>query len=303
MDRNWLRIVILSLIAILLPCAATAETPTSILLVVAHPDDEYYFAATVYRMSVQLNAQVDEVIITDGEGGYRYSTLAEPLYGMSLTSETVGRKELPAIRRKESLQAGRILGIRSHIFLNQKDQNFTTDEEDGIRHGWNTAAITAKIRTQIKKERYRFVFCILPRASTHGHHQAAAALASVAIHGLPAEMRPVLIGFDTDKADFVPADKLHSPSQWSTHYAYAFDRTRHFGFNNALSYQIVVNWMIAAHKSQGLLQTMCNRDPTEYFWIDTASALRATVIARTLFTALAAEPIQTQTFQQTQARN
>jgi hypothetical protein len=47
------------------------------LIVVAHPDDDYYFAATVYRMAVQLHGQVDELIITNGEGGFRYSILAE----------------------------------------------------------------------------------------------------------------------------------------------------------------------------------------------------------------------------------
>jgi len=31
-----------------------AQPPGKTLLVVAHPDDEYYFAATVYRMAVQL---------------------------------------------------------------------------------------------------------------------------------------------------------------------------------------------------------------------------------------------------------
>jgi len=64
---------------------ALAQTPGKTLLVVAHPDDEYYFAATVYRMAVQLGGRVDELIITNGEGGYRYSTLAEPFYKKSLT--------------------------------------------------------------------------------------------------------------------------------------------------------------------------------------------------------------------------
>src|SRR4051794_33829972 len=103
-----LRLVVVFLSGLLLPILGRAEALTKILLVVAHPDDEYYFAATVYKMAVQRDAQVDELIITDGEGGFRYSTLAEPYYGKTLTVEAVGRKELPLIRKKEDINAGRI---------------------------------------------------------------------------------------------------------------------------------------------------------------------------------------------------
>lgn len=77
-----------------------AEPLRRTLLVVAHPNDDYYFAATVYRMAVQLHGQVDELIVTNGEGGSRYSILAEPHYNESLTIETIGRKKLPAIRKR-----------------------------------------------------------------------------------------------------------------------------------------------------------------------------------------------------------
>lgn len=56
-----------------LPFSAGAAEPLKILLVVAHPDDEYYFAATTYRLAQELQARVDQVIITNGEGGFRYS--------------------------------------------------------------------------------------------------------------------------------------------------------------------------------------------------------------------------------------
>jgi len=121
------RLIAVAMCAFLLQSfPASAEPPGKTLLVVAHPDDEYYFAATVYRMAVQLHGRVDELIITNGEGGFRYSTLAEPYYNKSLTVEKIGRAELPAIRRKEALNAGKIIGIKRHFFLNQKDDNFTT---------------------------------------------------------------------------------------------------------------------------------------------------------------------------------
>jgi LmbE family N-acetylglucosaminyl deacetylase len=91
------------------------------LLVVAHPDDEYNFAATTYRFVRELGGVADQVVITNGEGGYRYSALAESIYGISLTNESEGRAHLPAIRKQETLNAGKILGIRKHYFLDQRD--------------------------------------------------------------------------------------------------------------------------------------------------------------------------------------
>jgi hypothetical protein len=67
---------------------------------------------------------------------------------------------------------------------------------------------------------------------------------------------------------------------------YAFDRTAKFGFHSSLTYQIVVDWMIAEHKSQGLLQTWCEKDPTEYIWVDGASSPDAEGKANALFALL-----------------
>jgi N-acetylglucosamine malate deacetylase 2 len=277
------RFAVVYLAVLLFAIWTWAEPPGKTLLVVAHPDDEYYCAATVYRIAVQLGGIVDELIITDGEGGFRYATLAEPYYGKSLTTEAIGRKELPAIRRNEAINAGKVLGIRKHFFLGQKDDSFTLDADDGPKYIWNSAFITASIVTLVKNEHYKYVFSILPRSTTHGHHQAATALAASAIHDLPKDLRPVLLGFDTDGAKFVPPLHTAESPMWSSSYIYALDRTTKFGFHNALSYQIVVNWMIAEHKSQGLLQTMNNKDPKEYIWIDLASNPHAQDAAGSLF--------------------
>jgi hypothetical protein len=53
------------------------ERQQKALLVVAHPDDEYAFAATAYRFVRELGGVAGQVVITNGEGGYRYSALAE----------------------------------------------------------------------------------------------------------------------------------------------------------------------------------------------------------------------------------
>src|ERR1041384_8522502 len=73
------------------------------LLVVAHPDDEFVVAATAYRIAKEAGGTVDQFVITNGEGGFRYATLAELYYGLDLTKEDVGRRELPDIRKRELL--------------------------------------------------------------------------------------------------------------------------------------------------------------------------------------------------------
>ena len=94
-----------------LPGAAVAHAlQPKLLIVVAHPDDEYAFAATTYRLTRELGWAADLVVITNGEAGYRYSALAEAVYGVVLTSERDARSRLPAIRRRETLAAGKVLG-------------------------------------------------------------------------------------------------------------------------------------------------------------------------------------------------
>jgi hypothetical protein len=47
---------------------------------------------------------------------------------------------------------------------------------------------------------------------------------------------------------------------------FSFDRNKGFGHNIALTYQIIANWVIAEHKSQGLFQTDYGRHDAERFW-------------------------------------
>lgn len=71
--------------------AAELDIKPKVLAVVAHPDDEYPFAATVYGIVHELGGAVDQMVISNGEAGYRYSVLAEQIYGLKLSEEQVGR--------------------------------------------------------------------------------------------------------------------------------------------------------------------------------------------------------------------
>ncbi|HKD04825.1 MAG TPA: PIG-L family deacetylase [Bryobacteraceae bacterium] len=263
-----------------------------VLLVVAHPDDEYAFAAAVYRIAKELDGTVDQVVITSGEAGYRYSSLAERYYSASLTNESVGRARLPEIRRRETLAAGRVLGIRHHHFLNQRDARFTLDPAEAFGL-WDTEGVTRWIANLLERERYDFVFTLLPTPDTHGHHQAATLIAVDAISRLPAEGRPVSLAADPA----IKADPSRAYSglagrpethPWPGAPVFRFDRLAHFGFHQSLTYQIVVNWMIAEHKSQGLFQMECNRFDEERFWLLARNPADALERTTALFDALRA---------------
>lgn len=269
----------LALLTVLSLSCSAATRPPRVLLVVAHPDDEYNFAATTYRMARELGGAVDEVVITDGEGGYRYSLLAEKIYGVHLTSEEAGREHLPAIRRQETLRAGRILGVRHHYFLNQKDQNFTLDPSLALNGAWDTKQISALLDHLLAHRRYDLVFTILPTQDTHGHHQAATILALQAVSRLPEEDRPVILGAAAVQHDQAamrfPGRREYPLTATATDApAFSFDRRNSFGYHDALNYAIVVNWMIAEYKSQGLFQTDTGKHDQESFWLFAVSGAR-----------------------------
>lgn len=244
---------------------AAAAEPPKVLLVVAHPDDELLAAGTLYRLAQELEGTVDQFVITNGEGGYRYSTLAEKFYGLELTKEEVGRRELPEIRKRELLAAGRILGIRNHFFLDEPDMNNTADPADVLSGTWKVDAILDRLQTVLQRERYAFVLVGLPREDLGGHHLAAALLTLRAVAALAPDVRPVVLGAFPAPEPFVSTRP--ETAGFSGPPAFDFDRTYKFGFNRSLDYQIVANWVIAEHKSQGLYQTRMGAITHEYVWV------------------------------------
>jgi len=288
MVRGRLHLVLALAGAVLFLCPLAAVAQPKALLVVAHPDDELLVAATIYRLAQERDAVVDQFVITNGEGGYRYSTLAERVYGFELTREEVGRRELPEIRKRELFEAGRILGIRSHFFLDEPDVDNTDDPDDVLSGAWRVDGILTRLGTVLTREAYDFVFVGLPREDLGGHHLAASLLTLQAVDALPPADRPVVVGafpapdpFASDRpqlAGFVgPPD-------------FSFDRTHKFGFNDSLDYQIVANWVIAEHKSQGLYQTRMNLITTEYLWVFDGTTPDAQARADALFDLLRLSP-------------
>ena len=267
--------------------AAPQDTPT-VLLVVAHPDDEAMFAGSVYKITHTLGGRVDLATVTDGSGGYRYSQLAEPIYGLKLTDETVAREHLPAIRKKELEAGGEIIGIRNHFYLDQFDNAYTENVDTILSHVWNANEVRSRLREIMTQVDYDFVFVHLPIPNFHAHHKSASILALEVAQDLPDSLKPVVLGCfmgarDAEQ-DYVPSDYTGLPNYPITRVRtdvplFIFDRTEKLDPNGRLDYRIVVNWLIAEHKTQGTMQLLVNMGDIERFWFFQAND--PTQLART----------------------
>ncbi len=243
-----------------------------ILIVTAHPDDEAVMAGTVYKVTHDLNGIADILLVTNGEGGYKYSTLAEEIYGKELTDEQQGRMSLPTIRKKELMSGCAYIGMRDFHFMDQQDTEYTLDADSVLQYVWDTARVLNRIKELHTKHHYDFVFTLLPTANTHGHHKAASILALRAVKAMPEDDRPIIIGCSvTDTLKKIPdAFKGLGPypetaitSQFPIDH---FNRLTPFGHQQKLNYQIIVNWLIAEHKSQGSMQFFMGKGHLEHFW-------------------------------------
>jgi LmbE family N-acetylglucosaminyl deacetylase len=273
---------------------AALRSPTPVprvLIVVAHPDDESCFAATVYEITHNLGGTVDQLVITNGEGGYRYSLLAESFYGVALTDEAIGRAAMPEIRKRELLEAGRILGISNHFFLDQPDLRFTLDIEEVLKQHWSPGVVLPDIERRLAAGNYDFVFTLFPSPETHGGHKAAAITALNAVQQ-SAGRKAVVLGCQASLSGAETQESWKGFESVEHPFSvlpqlFVTDRTVKFGFKNALDYQIIANWVIAAHKSQGAFQGAMNRVDRENFAILESGAADEVKRTDALFHALA----------------
>jgi LmbE family N-acetylglucosaminyl deacetylase len=284
-------------IATLPAFAQSTETAgPKVLVVTAHPDDETAMAAVIYKITHELNGLVDQCVITNGEGGYKYSTLANAYYGLDLTNETVGRANLPRIRKEELMNAGKIIGTHNIFFLDQKDAHYGLDEHEPLDTTWNIPWVSTRLREIMTNTHYDFVFCLLPTPETHAHHKAATILALRAVQSLPQEIRPVILACsvssqqDTVKESFGQLKLYTETKVEGSAPMFTFDRTVNFGYKNALSYKIIVNWEIAEHKSQGTMQLAMNRGDYENYWFFSVNNPEAKNKCRQLFEQLKKVP-------------
>ncbi|MGA7306445.1 MAG: PIG-L family deacetylase [Rhodothermales bacterium] len=274
--------------------SAQSENGPSVLIVTAHPDDEAMFAGAVYKITHELHGRVDLALITDGAGGYRFSTFAEPIYGLKLTDPAVAAEYLPAIRKQELMRGGRIVGIANYFFFDQPDRGKTYDPEEFLDHDWDTTYVENRLEKIMREGDYDFAFVHLPVASMHAHHKAATILALKAASKLDDEVRPVVLGgwshvkgdtttFHFDHLDGYDITKVEPEP-------YKFDRDQPVGLDGRLNYNIVVNWLVAEHKSQGTMQTYLSQGKTELYYYFVSNNGLGREKAKALFERLGVPP-------------
>jgi LmbE family N-acetylglucosaminyl deacetylase len=251
------------------------QNSPKVLVAIAHPDDDATFAGAVYKITHDLKGKVDYLLVTNGEGGYKYSTLAEDFYGLELTDEETGRKYLPEIRKKELKAGGDIIGVRNYYFLEQKDHKYTNNIREVLDSVWNVDYVKSQMRELIEREGYDYVFVLIPTETTHAHHSSVGILMLETANEMPASTRPVVLGGSSknknDTTNFVYRGLKEFPltSFMDDSLIFTFDRTTPFGFNDRLNYKIIVNWLIAEHKSQGTMQLGMNYgDYERYYFFD-----------------------------------
>ncbi len=83
-----------------------------------------------------------------------------PFYGVALTDEAVGRAALPEIRKRELLEAGHILGIANHFFLDQRDVRYTQDIDEVLGEHWRPGVVLPEVERRIAAGQLRF--CVHP---------------------------------------------------------------------------------------------------------------------------------------------
>jgi len=123
----------------------------------------------------------------------------------------------------------------------------------------------------LEREVYDLILTLLPTDDTHGHHREATILALEAVANLPEDRRPLVLGAAPAVTSNTGIGFAGLPEQPVTRTIdcsplIRFNRRARFGYRDALSYQIVVNWMIAEHKSQGLFQNHAGEHESENFW-------------------------------------
>lgn len=249
-----------------------AQQPPKVLIVTAHPDDETTFSVTVFKITHDLKGTVDLALMTDAQGGFNGSELGSIYYGYSLTDSVIGRERLPAIRKQELMNAGRIMGIRNYFFFDQKDDLYTQDEKPYAGGTlWDIPHIEKRLDQILAREQYDFIFVLVPSAGQHGHHKTASLMGLRAAQRYKGVKKPIVLGggWTVNGSESPPFEGLTSYPETKILKdapTFSYDRSVKFGHRDLLTYKIVADWVIAEYKSQGDLQeNLIHRGDVETF--------------------------------------
>lgn len=255
---------------LLLSLNALAQGP-KILIVTAHPDDETMFPVTVFKITHELKGSADIALLTDASGGFN-GMVASSYFGMNMLDSTVGRKQLPAIRKKEMKASGDILGIKNYFFFDQRDDFYNRDEKPYLQgKRWNISYIDRRLDSILAAGQYDYIFCMVPHEGQHAHHKTASLSALRAVQRYKGKKKPIILGgqaqnkgytFRFTELEGYPESRVSATSP-----VFEFDRSYTFGEDNKHSYMIVADWVKASHKTQsGDMNQAMHKGDLEVFW-------------------------------------
>lgn len=268
----------------------------AVLVLIAHPDDESLFAGLLHALTHRLNATVDLACVTNGEGGFRHSAPSESLYGrLPLSNETVGRQQLPRIRKQELLDSGKVLGIRKYFFYEQFDLKYDRNPDVVLAEQWDKEWVIRLLQKTIGtgngEHGYDLMVIMLPNNQSHGHHTASGLLALETIRRLHEDKSatikiPTVIG----GSEFVLTERPTYPWHRLAHTSTEFRFNRRWKLSRSSAvpdYNMIVLWVCSAHKSQGglIAETLTTlwREHEQYFYFSLNQHVERFHLIETLF--------------------
>ncbi|CAF3018697.1 unnamed protein product [Rotaria sp. Silwood2] len=261
--------------------AVALTTVLAVLVVIAHPDDEILFGGFIHALTHKLNASVDLLCVTNGEGGYAHAGASESF--------------------------GRIAGIRKYFFYDQFDLKSTRDINQIFTEQWNKESVIEQFQRTIKTgngaDGYDIMLIMLPNVNSHDHHTASGLLALEVIKRLQANQSPnitiptVIGGSEcvlTQPPNYAADPLAQVLTNVMTPFEFRFNLKWKVSNSRFVDYQAIFFWMAAEHKTQGGLinEILSEHDRINeqyfYFAINEASGHNARLtIIQNLFTQLA----------------
>ncbi len=285
------RYLLLLLLFVALPLGTFAQALKT-LIVTAHPDDETMFPVTVFKLVRELGGTADLALLTDASGGSG-GLLGAKYYGLNLLDSAIGRKVLPAIRKKELMKAGEIMGITNFYFFDQRDDYVSQDPAPYLAgRRWNIDLVNRQLDEVLTKGQYDLLLCLVPAADQHAHHKATTVLALRAVARLAGKKPLVLAGLTrnrTTQPGFTASPGYPETRVIPNVPGLDIDVSRTFGEGGKHSYQLVADWVKAEHKSQsGEMNTAMHRGDLETFYYFTQNGPDGLESIKKLFISLKA---------------
>jgi bacillithiol biosynthesis deacetylase BshB2 len=145
-----------------------------VLVVFPHPDDEAFSSSGTIKQFTQSGVPVTYLCGTLGQMG---RNLGNPLFA--------NRETLPEVRKKELVDACKVMGIQDLRMLGLHDKTLEFEDENYL------ADIIGKVLEEVKPS---LLLTFYPKHGVHPDHDAMSNAAALAVSRMPKEERPVIYG-------------------------------------------------------------------------------------------------------------